>query len=439
MIEQKRRKKFERYQKEKKQQSKKKMGLVIMTILFLLSGFGLGLWYNGKEKGYQEPNSKEENINYQEYFYPTILTEEEKTLYKIENKELKEVGKVSKGVSFSISKDEYLDKGYFKIVDMDYYIDYKNIKESEEVIEDPFWKNYIPFNESVQTKEVTNLYKEEVLTYSLNEGITLPIVIKKEDSYGVIYKDKLYYIKKEEGNIIKSQNTELNHTTGFSALVYHATYDHTNSSEKINCMNANSTICLSDIQFEEQMKYLKENHFYTATMKDVERFIDGEVQLPERTVLITIDDGYFVDSAVKVLEKYDLHATLFLIGALSEEEKWKTNAWYSTSLELHSHTYNRHTPGICSGGQGSIMKCGNKEDLLEDLKKSREQLNGSTVFCYPFFEYNDYAIEVLKEAGFTMAFAGGRQKIKVGSNKMKLPRYGIINTSKLTDFIKVIY
>ena len=76
--------------------------------------------------------------------------------------------------------------------------------------------------------------------------------------------------------------------------------------------------------------------------------------------------------------------------------------------------------------------------LLEDLKKSREQLKGSTVFCYPFFEYNDYAINILKEAGFTMAFAGGRQKIKVGSNKMTLPRFGVINTTTLEAFKSTI-
>ena len=82
--------------------------------------------------------------------------------------------------------------------------------------------------------------------------------------------------------------------------------------------------------------------------------------------------------------------------------------------------------------------CLNKETLLADLKKSREQLNGSTVFCYPFFEYNDYAISVLKEAGFEMAFIGGRYKIKVGSNKYKLPRYGIINTTYVEDIKKII-
>ena len=91
------------------------------------------------------------------------------------------------------------------------------------------------------------------------------------------------------------------------------------------------------------------------------------------------------------------------------------------------------------GGQGSPLKCLDKDILLADLKKSREQLNGSTVFCYPFFEYNDYAINVLKEAGFTMAFAGGRQKIKVGSDKMKLPRYGVINTFNINNFINMIY
>ena len=412
---------------------------IILIIIFLVFIELVFIFNNIDNKDILNNKEKEIKINYLDYYYPKVITLNDKIIYKLENNEFIEYGKVSSNVILSLNKDEYFEKGYFKIIDTEYYIDYKDLKEAkEEEKENSNWKNYIPFNESINTKNNTNLYQNDKLIFTFNESLTLPIIIKDDIYYGIIYKDKLYYVLKDECEVIKSHNTDLKHTEGISAIVYHATYDHKNKEEKNRCINNNVTICLSDIQFDEQMKYLKDNSYYTATMKDVEMFVNGKIQLPEHTVVITIDDGSYINASVKVLEKYNLHATLFLIGALEEDKDWKTESWFSNALELHSHTYNMHTPNICSGGQGSILKCGNKEEILADLKKSREQLNGSTVFCYPFFEYNDYAINILKEAGFTMAFAGGRKKIKVGSDKMKLPRYGIINTTTLADFIKVI-
>ena len=410
-----------------------------LLFLFFLIGFEAFIALNkDKENPFQIEKKQEEKIDYLSYYYPTVLTLNNKKIYKLDSNKFVEIGEVSANVCLNLSKDENYEKGFFKLSDMDYYVDYKDLQEKELETIDDSWKNYIPFNESIVTENKTNFYINDKLIYSINESVTLPIIFKNNDYYGVIYKDQLFNIKKDECSVISSNNTELKHTNGISALVYHATYDHTNDDERIRCKNANNVICLSDTQFDEQMKYLKDNNFYTATMKDLELFIDGVVQLPEKTVVITIDDGYYLDAATKVLEKYDLHATLFLIGELMNVDKWKTDAFYSNAIELHSHTYNRHTPGKCSGEQGSILKCGDKEDLLADLKKSREQLNGSTVFCYPFFEYNDYAINILKEAGFTMAFAGGSQKIKVGSNKMTLPRYGIISSYSLNKFINIV-
>ena len=418
----------------------------IIFVVVLIGLIGYNLLKNKNINIDEKLNSKDNynsiiknTIDYNNYFNSFIKVKNDKKIYILEKSEFKEFGTVYQDVVLSLEKDEYLNQGYFKIKDTNYYINYKDIEKSEEEVKDLSWKNYIPFNESVKTIDKTDFYLNEKLVMEVNTSLELPIIIKDNDYYGVSYKDNLYYVKKEECEVFENKNTELKHTNGISTLVYHATYDSKNQEEKRKCINNNATICLSDIQFDSQMKYLVDNKFYTASMKDLEMFIDGNVQLPAHTVVITIDDGYFADAAVKILEKYNLHATLFLIGALSEVEEWKTDAWYSKSLELHSHTYNMHTPGACSGGQGSALKCVDKNQLLEDLKKSREQLKGSTVFCYPFFEYNDYAINILKEAGFTMAFAGGRQKIKVGSNKMTLARYGIINTSTLEDFKRVIY
>ena len=74
------------------------------------------------------------------------------------------------------------------------------------------------------------------------------------------------------------------------------------------------------------------------------------------------------------------------------------------------------------------------------MKKSRELLDGSTAFCYPFYEYNSYSENLLKEAGFTMAFIGevpasyGPYKLaEVGGDKMKIPRFVVVNYTTLYE------
>ena len=181
------------------------------------------------------------------------------------------------------------------------------------------------------------------------------------------------------------------------------------------------------------MKYLKDNDYYTATMEDLDLWIDKKINLPEKTVVITIDDGWFLTSNIAILEKYNLHATLFLIGHLASPDDYKSN-----SLEIHSHTWDMHNLGECPINRGGAILCKDRDYILEDLKKSRESLNNSEYFAYPFYEYNDHAIGMLKEAGFRMAFAGGSRKVTQGIDKFKIPRYGMVNTDTMETFINDI-
>lgn len=173
----------------------------------------------------------------------------------------------------------------------------------------------------------------------------------------------------------------------------------------------------------------------TLQTKEVEMYIDGKVQLP-KSVLITIDDGPKTKIAVDLLTEYKMYATIFLVTSwFDEKEYYKTDY-----IELHSHTHNMHDGGQCPGGQGGGIKCLPEEEIQKDLKQSREDLNGSTVFCYPFYEYNDYSIQMLKKAGFTMAFIGESNNsdnlIHVGSNKFKLRRFVIVTHTTINDLNK---
>ena len=426
-------KKTKNKEKEKITNNKKiLLSLIIIISLIFITLTNYNIITFIKYKSIVINNYHETKIDYLAYYKENIITLNKKILYKLEDDKLIKAGVININNYLSLEKDDFSKDGYFKIKNTSYYIDYKDIKEEKIKEEKSTYLNYITFNESVKVNNPL-FYLDDKVRFSLLGEFDYPVLVKEKSYYGVLINNKLYYLKKEDCSLYKNKNTNLKSTSGVPVLVYHYTYDSTNSYEKNECK---SIICLSDKKFDSHMKFIKDNNFYTATLNDLEMFIDGKIRLPEHTVVITIDDGYYTPKSIEILEKYDLHATLFLIGSVAKITGFDYN---SKNLEVHSHTYDLHYVGACPGGQGSPIKCLAKDKILADLKKSRESLNNTPYFCYPFFEYNDYAISLLKESGFRMAFAGRRMKVRVGANKYKLPRYGIINTTTTDDLKNILY
>ena len=306
----------------------------------------------------------------------------------------------------------------------------ERLKDSEIITYDTRYKNYIVFNQNIVTNDKLDLYDENNnLVLSLNGEYSLPIYVKDNNRYGIEFVDRILYVKADSVNIIDNHNTDAVNTKGIGTLNYHFFYDDGVAEERNDC---NQEICASKTQFKEHLDYIKNNNFFTPTMKELEMYIDGKIQLP-KSVVITIDDGWRVDLGIKMLEEYQLNATLFVITSWYDPQNFK-----SPYLEIHSHSDSMHYGGICPMGQGGGIQCLPKETILNDLKTSSDKIGGSTVFCYPFYEYNDYSISVLQEAGFTLAFAGESSHsdnlIKVGSNKYKLPRFVVVDYTTMTDF-----
>lgn len=219
---------------------------------------------------------------------------------------------------------------------------------------------------------------------------------------------------------------------GIAVLNYHFFY-----SDGEEC---NQGICLNTTKFEEQLKYLKDNGYKTLKMDEFVRWMYGEVELPEKSVLLTIDDGamgtgfHNGNKLIPLLEKYEVHATLFLVTGW-----WDINNYKSEYLDVESHTNDMHNEGFCSGvTRGARMLCSSYAVALADLKKSIEITGSNEAFCYPFYAYNDEAIKVVKDAGFKVAFAGGGYKATRNSNKYAIPRYPIYSNISLETFINYI-
>ena len=130
-----------------------------------------------------------------------------------------------------------------------------------------------------------------------------------------------------------------------------------------------------------------------------------------------------------------MHATLFLITGW-----WDINNYRSPYLDIESHTYDMHTEGLCKNQtRGAKMLCSTKEQVLDDLRKSLSVTGSNKAFCFPFYAYNDMAIQSLKEAGFQLGFVGGYAKSNRNQDKYKITRYPIHSNTSLNQFMNMIH
>lgn len=84
------------------------------------------------------------------------------------------------------------------------------------------------------------------------------------------------------------------------------------------------------VDFDNQMKALKNGGFTPIRLKDLVEFYYDKKALPKKSVLITFDDGIrdSVKYADKVLKKYGLNAVLFLIPAKMDSGDHHYLSWH---------------------------------------------------------------------------------------------------------------
>ena len=408
----------------RKKRLKKKAILILLIILLITSSLIISATSANKSKVKQKNTDNKELVAEIKNSFNEFVKVKGKA--KVYDKKEKEIGEVS-NIELKL-KEEDIDENtkYFYAENIEAYISYKDVEKIDKIEE--YQTNRIPFNQEIKTKKDSKININEDTYYKLNKEVTFEPIKIDGGKYFFLYDNHLAYINEEDIEE-KADIDKYKYTDAISVINYHYVIN-LEAGEKNDCQQS---ICMTDTIYDEEMKYLKDNGYYTATMEDLDLWIDKKINLPEKTVVITIDDGWFVERNIQILEKYDLHATLFLIGHLAPPDDYRSN-----NLEIHSHTWDMHNLGECPIKRGGAILCKDKNYILEDLKKSSESLNNSKYFAYPFYEYNDHAIEALKEAGFRMAFAGGSRKVKQGMDKYTLPRYGMVDSDTMSSFIQDI-
>ena len=192
--------------------------------------------------------------------------------------------------------------------------------------------------------------------------------------------------------------------------------------------------------FEEQLKYFKKHNYKTLTMEEFYEWKQGMLNLPQKSVLITFDDGFLSNYhyAFPLLKKYNMNATVFLIGEYVQnatQTDWDGNIKTYMPLELVekskeeypnidfcSHTYGLHY-------HNSINEV-SKEQMEKDFSVFNNNIANTKFLAYPFGQYNEDLINSWKSSDGLLAFAYGPtrkdyRKASRKDNNYKIPRLNV--------------
>ena len=186
-------------------------------------------------------------------------------------------------------------------------------------------------------------------------------------------------------------------------------------------------------KFRSQMQSLKDAEIPVISLSDYLEWRAGSKEIPETSVIITIDDGYddLVDVALPILKEFGYPFTFYLytnfLGGsgrtLSENE---VRALIEGGGELGSHSISHDFLVRAK------RKFGDKNDyedwLSKEIKGSKESLEkkfGVAVnsFAYTYGEYNESLAKRIAEAGYSSAVTVNGAKSGYETPLYELPRY----------------
>lgn len=383
-----------------------------------------------------------EKIDVSAHYGEFVQSEEELTIYERVEGDEEAYAIIAKAPAHSIlslaeEAKQDMQQSYFQLKDAKYYIEAEKVQPTSEQPNDPSMPSYyLPFAQELVTQDSYTLYDDGgAVAAQVLHANTYPIYIKEEDAYGVCIDEQLFYIKQQDVKDIQDKEIEAEEIAKeIPVLMYHEFYSEAQGEERRN------TNLVEKEEFHEQLQYLKDAAFTTVTMKDLDLFMDEKIQLPRRSVAITIDDGAanIYTHAYPELKSFGFHATIFSVtlwagDPLPEEfQEMQRN-----NIEIQSHSHAMHEGG-CQEGHGGRLLCIDYDSGVEDTKKSLEIVGDGFVYCYPFGDVNEKAKQIMKDSGMRLAFTTAYGTIAPGMDRLELPRIRIHGGAGIERFIRSI-
>jgi len=196
--------------------------------------------------------------------------------------------------------------------------------------------------------------------------------------------------------------------------------------------------------FEEQMRYLKSEGFRVVSLKEFLEFVSLKRQLPQKSVVLTFDDGYksFLQFAYPILKELGFVATLFVytdyVGTGANALSWadlRKLADEGFEIEAHSKTHGdlRRAAGESTEAFARRMRA--------EMAQPRELFSKNMghvpqTLAYPFGRQDDGVVQKARENGYLAAFTVRRQGNPSFTEPLRIHRNQIYSEMSLAEFIK---
>jgi poly-beta-1,6-N-acetyl-D-glucosamine N-deacetylase len=190
-------------------------------------------------------------------------------------------------------------------------------------------------------------------------------------------------------------------------------------------------------KFESHLNYLKENGYHFVSLDEYLAYTKGKLQLPEKSVMITFDDGYlsFYTKVYPLLQKYQVPAMLAVVTSWTDGEGKPTDvgdlaSWDNlremeasglVTVVSHSHALHKNQEINPQGDLSSIAEShlyinNRYETELEyENRLNNDFLKGQEVFqeklghkakaiVWPYGLYSGKAVEIALKNGMEATF-----------------------------------
>ncbi|MEZ4232661.1 MAG: polysaccharide deacetylase family protein [Polyangiaceae bacterium] len=197
-------------------------------------------------------------------------------------------------------------------------------------------------------------------------------------------------------------------------------------------------LSVSSSNFKQQMQWLKDNRVEVVHLSQLVSFLRGELLLPERVAVVSMDDGMssVYHRAWPILKQLELPFSLGITTGLVEDQKRFTMSWdqvrelYDSGLvEIASHGH-RHR------GLANLPR----RLVDEELRTSRSLLEqrvgvSPNVYFYPLGSMDRRARELVGEAGYDAAFTATGAPIALGTSHLgEVPRTSVFYSDSMARF-----
>lgn len=204
-------------------------------------------------------------------------------------------------------------------------------------------------------------------------------------------------------------------------------------------------------ELESDLAYLSENGYVSVLPSQLVKIREQGGRLPEKTVVITFDDGYETGLyyVLPLLKKYGMKAVINVVGSytdeysrINEEGKHLSYAYLTWNeikklsdsgyVEIGNHTYDMHS---YNGERNGCARKENESDeqyrtvLYEDVARLSDKLQRVTgkrpvAFAYPFGSLCEGSAEIIGSAGISVFMACCEQPCSMNRNgRIVINRY----------------